>query len=400
MPDLICAVATPAGRGAIATVMLAGERAVGIVEAMFKPASGRPLASYATGSVVFGRFVFADGACEELVVGLPRDGQLEIHCHGGRAAVTAICDSLVAQGARLADSALYARETESDPLRAAALVALGEAKTAQAAAILLDQYRGRLADALIHVAEVLMANDAETAAAKLEELLSRREVGLHLTNPWKVVLAGPPNAGKSSLMNALLGFQRSIVFPEPGTTRDVLSGLTAIAGWPVELVDTAGLRQTGDPLEAAGVNRARWELAAADLVVFVADLTAAWDGTLFQEVSQVILRAHRERSPLMLIVHNKSDLTGSLTPPARRIAMPDRPSGITVSAKTGEGMAELCQRISEVLVPSAPPKGSAVPFTEEEVHRLKDVLAMVRENESLQALAVIEQLLGNRQRQA
>ena len=88
------------------------------------------------------------------------------------------------------------------------------------------------------------AADLQAAAARIREWLAWEDFGLHLTRPWNVVLAGRPNVGKSSLINALLGYTRSIVFDQPGTTRDVVTAATAIDGWPIELSDTAGLRES------------------------------------------------------------------------------------------------------------------------------------------------------------
>ena len=109
------------------------------------------------------------------------------------------------------------------------------------------------------------------------EMLQFRDLGLHLTTPWRVVLAGAPNVGKSSLMNAIAGYQRAIVSPTPGTTRDVVTVTTAIDGWPVQLADTAGLRETQDELESAGVALADAAIGEADLVIVVSDASADSD---------------------------------------------------------------------------------------------------------------------------
>ena len=103
-------------------------------------------------------------------------------------------------------------------------------------------------------------------------------LGRRLTAPWRVVVAGPPNVGKSSLVNALAGYQRSIVAPTPGTTRDVVTTRLAIDGWPVELADTAGVREATDALETQGVRLAREATAAADLCLWVLDASARLAG--------------------------------------------------------------------------------------------------------------------------
>ena len=117
----------------------------------------------------------------------------------------------------------------------------------------------------------LAVSDSTCAAKIVDQILEYRDVGLHLTMPWRVVIAGPPNVGKSSLMNAIAGYQRAIVSPLPGTTRDVVTITTAINGWPVQIADTAGLRDTVDELESAGIALAGAVVEQADLVIVVSD---------------------------------------------------------------------------------------------------------------------------------
>src|SRR5205807_1170609 len=154
------------------------------------------------------------------------------------------------------------------PTRAAALEKLAHARTERTAAILLDQANGALETALKAIREQLRQRDATSARQSLDELLKFAALGQRLVEPWRVVVAGAPNVGKSSLVNALAGYQRSVVAPVPGTTRDVVTTALAFDGWPVELADTAGLRDAADELEEAGVARARATLLAADLVVW------------------------------------------------------------------------------------------------------------------------------------
>jgi tRNA modification GTPase len=170
-------------------------------------------------------------------------------------------------------------------------------------------------------------------------------------------------------MNAILGYQRSIVWHEPGTTRDVLTATTAIHGWPIELIDTAGLRREGEapaePIEAAGIARAHEQIATADLVIFVTDVTAKWsvDSYCSQTTS--------------LIVHNKTDIS--------RPPQDGRPSGIETSALTGQGIDLLCQAIAHTLVPDPPPSGAAVPFTFQQVASLRAVLDALKAGQVVDA---------------
>jgi tRNA modification GTPase len=162
-------------------------------------------------------------------------------------------------------------------------------------------------------------------------------------------LAGRPNVGKSSLLNALAGHDRAIVHPTAGTTRDAVTHATAIEGWPVELCDTAGLRDSENAIEQAGIELARERLADADLIILVRDQTEPWAAE-----DQAIL----DQWPKALVVHNKCDLAAS------RGA---RPAGLSVSALCGSGIEQLLQTISDRLVPDPPPPGAAVPFTREQI---------------------------------
>src|SRR5262249_42285045 len=131
------------------------------------------------------------------------------------------------------------------------------------------------------------------------QLLNRAPLGAHLTQPWRVVIAGPPNVGKSSLINAILGYERAIVFDQPGTTRDVVTAATALDGWPVELADTAGLPAGVDPLDRAGIERETAQADEADCLLLVFDASQPWT----HEHELLI-----ERWPSAIVVHNKHDL--------------------------------------------------------------------------------------------
>jgi tRNA modification GTPase len=236
-----------------------------------------------------------------------------------------------------------------------------------------------LAAELTAIVQLLADQQQAAAATALGRLLDRADLGLHLTQPWQVVVAGAPNAGKSSLVNAILGYQRAIVWPEPGTTRDVLTASTAIDGWPVELTDTAGLRAAGEPIEAAGVARAQQQIAAADLVLVIADTTAPWNDDLYRQVS----RGRNSRT--LVIAHNKCDL---LAPPAD-----GRPAGIAISAKTGTGIDELLAAVSRAIVPQPPLPGAAVPFTNEQVAAIHTANAHLSRGDARAASGALTALL-------
>jgi tRNA modification GTPase len=199
-----------------------------------------------------------------------------------------------------------------------------------------------------------MRSGSDVAQPRLEALLATAELGLRLTRPWQVVIAGRPNVGKSSLINALVGYQRAIVFDQPGTTRDVVTASTVIDGWPVALSDTAGLHAADDRLEAAGIELAKERLAHADLVIWVLDATAIADD-LSAMVGEQVIELGLVVPAKRLVVLNKIDR-------APGIAIPK--GAIATSAMAGTGIEQLLAVISSTLVPQVPESGAAVVFTE------------------------------------
>jgi tRNA modification GTPase len=254
-------------------------------------------------------------------------------------------------------------------------MALAEAPTARTAGILLDQYHGALAAAIRTALAAATAGDWRSAASTLDAVLAYRAVGLHLTTPWRVVLAGRPNVGKSSLLNALIGFQRAIVCDVPGTTRDVVTATTAIDGWPLQLADTAGLRATRDAVESAGVERATSAIIDADLVLLVDD---SIDGP----------EAAAPNAKAVLRVLNKIDLLPPLAQDNSK-----RWDNCT-SAITGTGVGELVAAIVSTLVPSPPPAGAAVPFTADQWQRCDAARTAIERRDAQGAATCLQPLIS------
>jgi tRNA modification GTPase len=339
---------TPPGQGAIATVGVAGPDAAAAVGTRIHPASGRPLETTSLCRISFGRWGDPDG--EEVVACRMDASRVEVHCHGGRIAAARIVAELAHAGCREIDWRAWLALQSPDGLAAEAAIALVAARTQRTAAILLDQVQGALGNELAAIDQILDGPDRAAALARLDDLLAAARVGMHLVEPWRVVLVGRPNAGKSSLANALAGFPRAITGEQPGTTRDVVTVGTACDGWPVELADTAGLRAAHDSLEAAGVERARAAAAGADLVLLVVDAAAGWsaeDEALLGELSRA------------QVVYAKGDLIEGRAEGSRRAA---GPPGVATSAVTRAGIDELVQRIAMLLVDDSPAAGAAVPF--------------------------------------
>ena len=349
-PSLRVVQLTPPGRGAVATLLIEGPQAVEAVGARFRARNGRPLNCLSSDRLVVGRF--GPGVGEEVVVRRRSDLGVELHCHGGLAAVAMIENTLIELGGRTVAWQQWIVDHHEDPIAADASLALAEARTPRTASILLDQFHGALRRAMQSIDKALGAGNTQPANEQIETLLARSGVGLHTVRPWRVVLAGGPNVGKSSLINALVGYPREIGHPSPGTTRDVLTAETVVDGWPVQLSDTAGLDRGTDPIGQAGIRLAREKLAEAELVVLVFDLSTPWS-----ESDQTLAEAW----PKALCVHNKSDL-----PPA---AGP-RPLGLAVSAITGSGLVMLLRAMADRLVAEPPPPSAAVPFTAEQIEQL------------------------------
>jgi len=349
--DTIAAIATPAGRGGIGVVRVSGTRVPQVAVAIL----GRlPSPREAT----LARFRDRSGAelDEGIALFFPAphsytgESVLELQGHGGPVVMQSLLAACVDAGSRIAEPGEFTRraflEGKLDLAQAEAVADLIDAASRQAARSAMRSLTGEFSAAVRAIAAQLTELRALTEAmldfpeeeidpvhgsdaarrlgqvqARLGELLSRSRQGRILAGGVHVVLAGPPNVGKSSLLNRLLHEERAIVTPIPGTTRDPLREAVEIEGVPVMLVDTAGLRAAPDEIERLGIERARRELAAADVVLAVHEAGRAPGA--FEELQT---EAHR------VDVFNKLDLAPGFRPPAGAVA---------VSARTGAGLDEL-----------------------------------------------------------
>ncbi len=351
---------TPPGRGAIAVIRVENAPVdwTDAARPVFQSHRGLVWSDLPRERLIYGRWGWT--AAEDVVVCRLNETDFEVHCHGGDAAVARILADLTALGI----TTITAEEQHAarmGSIRAELDAAVTKALTLRTADWLLQQTGSRWPDALHRLATL----SPTEALVQVDEWLSWSEFARHLVEPWNVVLTGRPNVGKSSLINALLGYQRAIVTPQPGTTRDVVTALTAFDGWPVRLSDTAGLRTTTDELEAAGIERARQHVADADAVLVLLDRHQPPTADDF-----ALIEAH----PQAIIIAHKCDL-----PEAWGDRLPLQ--ALPVSSLHGAGLEALQIALVRRLIPRLPPKAiplAVVPTLRRWLHSLRD--AFVRDD--------------------
>ena len=373
MPDTIYALATPAG-GAIAVIRASGPDCARALSALCgKNLSGAPREM--THITLYGDETVIDDAMA-VYYAAPRsytgEDMFELNTHGGPAVVREALAAIAALGLRAAEPGEFTRRAflngKVDLAQAEAVMDLIQASAQRSARAALEQMQGRLSreiaavedeltDALAGLSAAIdypeeleedvfsgLPKTLAAAIADIEALISQGRSGRVLREGLRVVLLGRPNAGKSSLLNALLGYERAIVTPQPGTTRDVLEEQLSLDGIPLRLFDTAGLRDTEDEAERIGVQRARTALEDADIAAVLLDESES----LSQEDFDILAAtAHKPR----ILLYTKADLPGVWGRAALAALVPPEEELIPVSARTGEGLSVLCDRIRSLAGP-------------------------------------------------
>jgi len=343
---------TPAGRGAVATLGLSGD--LSLLNNWLRLVSGSFAQSVEPDRVAFG--YWGTEPAEEVVYLRTSADRAEVHCHGGLAAVSCISRALLSAGARQLTPEEWL-QLRQPIIEAECQLALSRMTTRRTAHLALRQCE------LFPQAVRRLTDCAwEEVPQALNALLAHADFGLQLSRPRTIVLSGRPNVGKSSLINALVGFDRSIVYDQPGTTRDVVGAETVLEGWPAEFFDTAGIRRESIGLEAAGIERARDHLNSAQLVIMVLDAQAG------EQPEDADLLAE---CPQAMVIWNKCDLeTAELSEDGR----------LRVSARTGAGIDRLIAECVRRLVPDVPDDSQAYPLTDGQVQRLRTLAEWARHN--------------------
>lgn len=381
--ETIAAIATPPGEGGVAVIRISGNDALSVAEKIF---SG-PIRSYKSHTAHFGKVIDGEGNVVDetlaLVMLAPRsytgEDTIEIHCHGGSLVTRRVLETILQAGARAAQPGEFTFKAfingKFDLTQAEAVQQLISAKSDLALQMAEQQLQGKISKQilsfqaeLVDIAAILEAwvdfpeEDLEFASmeeviAALSEVLQQMEKLAASFHDGKIVshgislcLAGPPNVGKSSLMNALLGKERAIVTDIAGTTRDMLEEEMKLGDLQFRLIDTAGIRETSEVIEQEGIRRSKEAMRSADLILLVLDASRG----LCEESVELVASAPKEKT---LLVWNKIDLPHASLPAV------DFPVSTCISARVGTGLEELRSQIDKLIWRKGPPAKDEIVIT-------------------------------------
>jgi tRNA modification GTPase len=384
MSDTIAAIATGNVLSAIGIIRLSGDDTLDIIDRVFKPAGGKSMSDSRDRLLVYGSLLDKEGAVIDLCLctisraphSYTGENTAELQCHGSPTVLREALESLFAAGARQALAGEFTKRAflngKMDLTQAEAVIDLIHSETAQCAknaagqlggAILhrVEEVYSALTDISAHYHAVIdypdedidpfhMESYAQTMASarqSLDSLLQSFDRGRLMQSGVPAVILGRPNAGKSSLLNALLGYDRAIVTDVAGTTRDTITERVKLGQTLLRLTDTAGLRRTEDAVERIGVERAMSAAKDAELALVLVDPATAGDD------DREILRSVQD-VPRIILVLTKSDLGGKAEFDAEGLRFD---AEVSISSKTGDGIVALCRAVEELFPPYSAPAG-------------------------------------------
>ena len=410
--DTIAAIATGHSPTAIGIVRVSGEGCFALCDKVFRAANGRPFSGQPSHKMAFGEMLDGQGRVidQGLSVRFPGphsytgEDSAEFHCHGSPVVLRELLDALFAAGARQAKAGEFTQRAflngRLDLTQAEAVIDLIDAETATAARNAAAQLDGGLRRVLEPIQDALLditsrfyavvdypdediedvqpeqvAEALSSAEGQLTSLLATCQRGKVLKSGVRTAIVGRPNAGKSSLLNALAGYERAIVTDIPGTTRDTVEESVLCGGVLLRLIDTAGIRDTTDIVEQKGVERSRKALETADLVLAVVDGSVP----LTAEDLEVLRLA--AESPRWIAVFSKCDLWDTKARSIGLVGSPAPAASVTLSSVTGEGLDKLEEAVA-ALFPAGDPKEAGSLLTdqrqEEAVRRARDAVRRAR----------------------
>ncbi len=399
-----CSIITPRGEGGIGVILLYGQDALSVLELCFE-GTKRRAARIAPGRIAHGTIEQNNKTVDEVVVAHLSEEQsplgcesYEINCHGGAVAVNTVLECLQDNGAEaipwrqvMQDTMLNAAEPLSaKAIKGEAFSELPRAETRPALKMLLHQANGALHHKLSEIAKALDENPRD-AVNELQNLLQTADDAIGMLQPVKIMLLGPPNAGKSTLLNSLLRKERVIVHPTPGTTRDVVKDRMAINGIPFDIMDSAGIHDGSDELEVTAIDNTLRLIHEADIIFFVFDVRQP---DALENVLPKIRQAIKEKQ--VLYIANKCDLLqpegaaeadsvlSCLVPlvkiSAKKMAGLEGLEGFLTAPRTG-----LLKNIRD---------GKAMIFTERQCSAVEDILTAASEEGKFQAKTKLQSMIG------